>query len=106
MSCAACLLTSPLHVHGSVVTWLQRPPPRGGSVRDEAPGTSHPDLLSLLSRYARAGTVRHVYSGHYHRGVNWDSDMYPFPFTTLPAVRYDEDNFFVMELDWAGKTHR
>ena len=72
------------------------------SVRVEAPGTPHPDLLSVLSRHSN---VRQVYSGHYHRGLVW-GPLYAFPFTTLPAVRYDSDNFFLLHLARDGSQHQ
>lgn len=61
----------------------------------------HPDLLSVLSRHTN---VRQVYSGHYHRGLVW-GPLYAFPFTTLPAVRYDSDNFFLLHLARDGSRH-
>lgn len=72
------------------------------SVREEAPDTPHSDLLSVLSRHSN---VRQVYSGHYHRGLVW-GPLYSFPFTTLPAVRYDSDNFFLLHLARDGSQHQ
>lgn len=35
------------------------------------------------------------------RGLQWQG-AYPFPLTTFPSLRYDSDNFFVMDLEPDG----
>jgi hypothetical protein len=35
------------------------------------------------------------------QGFDWQ-DLYPFKHITLPAVRYDSSNFFLLELDPRG----
>lgn len=62
---------------------------------DEAPGTSHPDLLSLV---ARNTNVKHTFSGHTHRWIPL-SGYYGFGHTLIAATRYDDDNFTLLELD-------
>lgn len=62
---------------------------------DEAPGTSHPDLLSLV---ARNPNVKHTFSGHTHRWIPL-SGYYGFGHTLIGATRYDDDNFTLLELD-------
>lgn len=62
---------------------------------DESPGTSHPDLLSLVARNAN---VKHTFSGHTHRWIPL-SGYYGFGHTLIGATRYDGDNFTLLELD-------
>lgn len=76
--------------------------PLPASMRGEAPELEPegaPDLMTLL--LAHAPNIMAVFSGHYHRGLDWGT-AYPFPHLTLPAVRYDEDNFFLLHLPQAG----
>ncbi|KXZ52480.1 hypothetical protein GPECTOR_9g524 [Gonium pectorale] len=73
--------------------------PLPAAMRDEAPGERHPDVLTLL--LAHSDNVMAVFSGHYHRGLDW-RDAYPFPHITLPASRYDEDNWFLLSLPQRG----
>lgn len=51
-------------------------------------------LVGVLSSHAN---VKLVLSGHFHKGFDWQ-DLYPFPHLTLPAIRYDPANFFLLEL--------
>ncbi len=68
----------------------------------EAPGTSHPDLLSLV---ARNTNVKHAFSGHTHRWIPL-SGYYGFGHTLIGATRYDDDNFTLLELDAGSGTVR
>ena len=36
------------------------------------------------------------------RGLAWGAEAYPFPHITLPAVRYDDDNVFLLSLPPSG----
>ncbi|GAB4824110.1 hypothetical protein N2152v2_011156 [Parachlorella kessleri] len=56
---------------------------------------------SLVEVLAAHSNVKGVISGHFHKGFDW-GDLYPFPHITLPAVRYDEQNFFILELEPQG----
>lgn len=38
-----------------------------------------------------------VLSGHLHKGYDWEG-LYPFPHLTLPATRFDADNFLLLDL--------
>ncbi|PNW71513.1 hypothetical protein CHLRE_16g657450v5 [Chlamydomonas reinhardtii] len=69
------------------------------ALRNEAPELKHPDVLSVL--LAHSDAVMAVFSGHYHRGLDW-RNAYPFPVLTLPACRYDSDNWFLMNLPREG----
>ncbi len=62
---------------------------------DEDPGTSHPDLLSLVARNVN---VKHTFAGHTHRWIPL-SGYYGFGHTLIGATRYDDDNFTLLELD-------
>ncbi|PNH01313.1 hypothetical protein TSOC_012812, partial [Tetrabaena socialis] len=73
--------------------------PLPAAMRNEAPELPHPDVLSVLA--AHGGSVMALFSGHYHRGLDW-ADAYPFPHLTLPATRYDEDNWFLLRLPQSG----
>lgn len=70
--------------------------PLSAALRGEFPGTPHPDLITVL--LAHQSNILGVFAGHYHRSQNW-THTYPFPVYTLPPVRYDEDNFLILELD-------
>ncbi|KAG2441761.1 hypothetical protein HXX76_003374 [Chlamydomonas incerta] len=73
--------------------------PLPAALRNEAPELRHPDVLSVL--LAHADNIMAVFSGHYHRGLDW-RNAYPFPVLTLPACRYDPDNWFLIELPREG----
>ncbi|GFR50261.1 hypothetical protein Agub_g12447 [Astrephomene gubernaculifera] len=78
--------------------FLHRPLP--ATMRNEAPALAPlSDVLSVL--LAHRSSVMAVFSGHYHRGLNWSS-AYPFPHITLPACRYDHDNWFLLSLPQRG----
>ncbi|GLC49913.1 hypothetical protein PLESTB_000322400 [Pleodorina starrii] len=74
--------------------------PLPATMRSEAPTLSHPDVLSLLLDHSNH--IMAVFSGHYHRGLDWQ-DAYPFPHLTLPSCRYDSDNWFILQLPKAGE---
>ncbi|GAB4823097.1 hypothetical protein N2152v2_010143 [Parachlorella kessleri] len=68
--------------------------PLPSSAANEAPGARWPDLASLLAAHSN---VKLAVSGHFHKGYDWQG-LYPFPHITLPAVRFDSDNFLLLEL--------
>ncbi|GAB4821960.1 hypothetical protein N2152v2_009006 [Parachlorella kessleri] len=68
------------------------------SLMDEEPDLKYPDIVTLLSSF---DNVKLVLTGHYHKGVDWE-DLYPFPALTLPALRYTDDNFFLLDLKSDG----
>mmetsp|Transcript_34780 Transcript_34780/g.77337 ORF Transcript_34780/g.77337 Transcript_34780/m.77337 type:complete len:494 (+) Transcript_34780:69-1550(+) len=77
--------------------------PLSVAVRGEAPGMLWPDLITVLMRHQHV--VRGVFTGHYHRGLDWGS-AYPFPVRTLPSTRFDPDNFFLLELQSDGSSFK
>lgn len=52
------------------------------------------DLATVLSSHPN---VRLALSGHFHKGLSWEG-LYPFPALILPAVRYNPQNFALLEL--------
>ncbi|KAL4422745.1 hypothetical protein ABPG75_008942 [Micractinium tetrahymenae] len=60
---------------------------------EHSPGRP-PDLRAVLSRHSN---VKLLLTGHFHKGVSWEG-LYPFPALTLPAVRYNPQNFFLLDL--------
>lgn len=59
----------------------------------DGPGAP-PDLRAVLSKHSN---VKLLLTGHFHKGISWE-DLYPFPALTLPAVRYNPQNFFLLHL--------
>ncbi|MEC8379240.1 MAG: metallophosphoesterase [Myxococcota bacterium] len=54
------------------------------------------DLETILTRHS--DTVKGFFVGHTHRWLDF-SDAYPFSHTVLGATRYDNDNFWLFELN-------
>ncbi|KAL4448928.1 hypothetical protein ABPG77_007645 [Micractinium sp. CCAP 211/92] len=58
-----------------------------------------PDLRAVLLRHSN---VKLLLTGHFHKGISWEG-LYPFPALTLPAVRYNPQNFFLLHLHPDGR---
>jgi predicted MPP superfamily phosphohydrolase len=67
------------------------------SRRNEAPGTTAPDLWTLL---AGSDTLRATFVGHMHRWIDLATLGTPHePEWVVAATRYDVDNFWLVEFD-------
>lgn len=74
------------------------------SRRNEAPGTTAPDLWTLL---AGSAGVRATFVGHMHRWIDVRTLGTPRePEWVVAATRYDPDNFWLVEFDPAGEGFR
>ena len=54
-------------------------------------------LTTYLSRGFHGPFPPQAISGHLHKGYDWQG-LYPFPHFTLPATRFDADNFLLLDL--------
>lgn len=61
---------------------------------DEDPGGPHPDLNTVLARH---DNLQLSFVGHTHRWLDFRADP-DWPHIVLGAVRYDADNFWILEL--------
>ncbi len=68
------------------------------TARDEDPGGPHPDLVTVLARH---DNVQASFVGHTHRWLDFTRDP-DWSHTVLGAVRYDADNFWLLDLDASG----
>lgn len=72
------------------------------SRRGEAPGTSAPDLWTLLQR---SDSVKATFVGHMHRWIDLKTLGTPRdPEWVVAATRYDADNLWLVEFDPSAQT--
>ena len=68
---------------------------------DEEEGGEYPGLRALLE--AKSDRLEGLYVGHTHRWIDF-TETYGFTHIVMGATRYDDDNFWLLELDSEMKT--
>ena len=63
---------------------------------EEHPNLEHPGIRSLLE--AKSGVLQGFFVGHTHRWIDF-TETYGFTHIVMGATRYDDDNFWVLDLD-------